>query len=190
MSYMFIGDSGTVVFDRTGTVTGEDAQYSGTVTKNPIERGGQINDHANIDPVKLNVSGIVANDGGRETLVAMQRNRDLISYRGVEAHDNLVMTSLAITRSVGNSGGYTFKASFQQVRISSAAFIPVTGPTMSQMDTGASAISKSNSKPSSQGMQTTTQTPYMDYTSQFYGPVSSGPGQPANPASAGFRREG
>jgi len=51
MSYMFIGDSGTVIFDRTGTVTGEDAQYSGSVTKNPIERGGQINDHANIDPV-------------------------------------------------------------------------------------------------------------------------------------------
>ena len=46
MAYILSGDSGTVIFQRTATVTGENAQMSSKVTSNPIEGGGQITDHA------------------------------------------------------------------------------------------------------------------------------------------------
>lgn len=188
MPYMFLGDSGTVVFDRTGTVTGEEIQYAASVTKNPIEGGGDINDHVVLDPPKLTVSGIVSSDAGRATLIAMRDNRDLITYRGVEAHDNLVITSLSISRTTGNLGGYTFKVALQRVTIATAAFVPVTGPTMSQMDADKpTTAKKSDGKTSSQGYASASATAYMDYVSQFYGPVSKGPSQPANPASAGYR---
>ena len=37
MSYILSGDSGTVVFDRTGTITNESPTMSSQVTSNPIE---------------------------------------------------------------------------------------------------------------------------------------------------------
>ena len=39
MSYILSGDSGTVVFDRTGTITNESPTMSSQVTSNPIESG-------------------------------------------------------------------------------------------------------------------------------------------------------
>ena len=44
MSYILSGDSGTVVFDRTGTITNESPTMSSQVTSNPIEGGGYIAD--------------------------------------------------------------------------------------------------------------------------------------------------
>lgn len=41
MSYILSGDSGTVVFDRTGTITNESPTMSSQVTSNPIEGGGK-----------------------------------------------------------------------------------------------------------------------------------------------------
>lgn len=53
MSYILSGDSGTVVFDRTGTITNESPTMSSQVTSNPIEGGGKITDHAVLDPIKF-----------------------------------------------------------------------------------------------------------------------------------------
>ena len=91
MSYILSGDSGTVVFDRTGTITNESPTMSSQVTSNPIEGGGKITDHAVLDPIKFSITGIVSTAAGYATLEAMWRNRDLLTYRGAEAFNNLLI---------------------------------------------------------------------------------------------------
>ena len=71
MSYILSGDSGTVVFDRTGTITNESPTMSSQVTSNPIEGGGKITDHAVLDPIKFSITGIVSTAAGYATLEAM-----------------------------------------------------------------------------------------------------------------------
>ena len=51
MSYILSGDSGTVVFDRTGTITNESPTMSSQVTSNPIEGGGKIYTQIKIDEI-------------------------------------------------------------------------------------------------------------------------------------------
>ena len=98
MSYILSGDSGTVVFDRTGTITNESPTMSSQVTSNPIEGGGKITDHAVLDPIKFSITGIVSTAAGYATLEAMWRNRDLLTYRGAEAFNNLLIINLKRTR--------------------------------------------------------------------------------------------
>ena len=137
MSYILSGDSGTVVFDRTGTITNESPTMSSQVTSNPIEGGGKITDHAVLDPIKFSITGIVSTVAGYATLEAMWRNRDLLTYRGAEAFNNLLITNLKRTRTPDNAAGFGFTVSFQQITITSAAFVDIQAPAMSQQDASA-----------------------------------------------------
>ena len=128
MSYILSGDSGTVVFDRTGTITNESPTMSSQVTSNPIEGGGKITDHAVLDPIKFSITGIVSTAAGYATLEAMWRNRDLLTYRGAEAFNNLLITNLKRTRTPDNAAGFGFTVSFQQITITSAAFVDIQAP--------------------------------------------------------------
>lgn len=186
MAYILSGDSGTVIFQRTATVTGENAQMSSKVTSNPIEDGGQITDHAVLDPIKFSISGTVSSSVQYATLEAMWRNRDLLSYRGAEAYDNLLITSLQRTRSGENLGGYGFSISFQQITVTSAAFVDIKAPTMSQQDNGATAAST----PRSQNGMATASSEYAAYVASFNGGNTNpavGQGR-TNPSYAGYDR--
>lgn len=194
MSYMLIGDSGTVIFTKTGTVTGEDATMSSKVTSNPIEGGSSITDHAVLDPIKFNISGIVTSSAQYATLEAMWRNRDLLTYRGAEAFDNLLITSLQRTRSTDNAEGFGFRASFQQITITSAAFVDIKAPTMSQQDsnTKKSAEAVKGTKATAQNGLVTTSSEYASYVASFNSTnvntsVASGR---TNPSYAGYNKAG
>ena len=120
MSYMLIGSTSTVVFEKTATVTDESPTMSSQVTSSPIEGGGKITDHAVLDPIKFTITGVVASPAEYAALEAMWRGRELLTYRGAEAFDNLLITSLKRTRSKDNLGGYGFTIAFQQITITSA----------------------------------------------------------------------
>lgn len=187
MSYMLMGDSGTVVFERTSTVTGESVKLSSKATSNPIEGGGNINDHAALDPIKFDINVIVTSESGYQTLESMWRNRDLLTYRGAESYDNLLILNLSRKRSVDNSDGYTLTISFQRMDIASAAFIPITGPTMSQQDAGAKTGQKSAKKKTENGLSVPSGD-YASYVNQFNGSNSNTSiTQPrTNPSYAGY----
>lgn len=194
MSYMLIGDSGTVVFERTGTVTEESPTMSSQVTSNPIEGGGQITDHAVLNAIKFNITGVVTSAGGYETLEAMWRNRDLLTYRGKEAFDNLLITSLKRTRSADNAEGYGFTVAFQQITVTSAAFVDVKAPTMSQQDAGApkSAAAAKSTKAAAQNGLVTTSSQYAAYVASF-SPASVNASVATgrtNPSYAGYNKGG
>ena len=51
MSYMLIGSTSTVVFEKTATVTDESPTMSSQVTSSPIEGGGKIYTQIKIDEI-------------------------------------------------------------------------------------------------------------------------------------------
>ena len=140
MSYMLIGSTSTVVFEKTATVTDESPTMSSQVTSSPIEGGGKITDHVVLDPIKFTITGVVASPAEYAALEAMWRGRELLTYRGAEACDNLLITSLKRTRSRDNLGGYGFTIAFQQITITSAVFVDLRAPTMSRQDSGAAQV--------------------------------------------------
>ena len=185
MSYLLIGDSGTVTFERIGTVTGENVSLSNSATKNPVEKGSPITDHATTEPTKLDVSGIATDNSARTTLESMLKNRDLLTYRGVEAYDNLLMTSLSIGHEAENAKGFSFRCSFLVMRIVSAEYVPTSGPSMSAMD--AEASDKRETKRESNNGQQTPTNEYFAYSQQFNSNPDVGNGR-ENPAYSGYGR--
>lgn len=194
MSYMLIGSSGIVVFEKTGTVTDESPTMTSQVTSSPIEGGGKITDHAVLDPIKFTISGTVTSEAEYAALETMWRSRDLLTYRGAEAFDNLLITSLKRTRSKDNLGGYSFTVAFQQITITSAAFVDIKAPTMSQQDSGAarSSTAAKSSKATTQNGLVTTSSEYAAYVASFSAAgvntdVAAGR---TNPSYAGYQKEG
>ena len=173
MSYILSGDSGTVVFDRTGTITNESPTMSSQVTSNPIEGGGKITDHAVLDPIKFSI--------------------DLLTYRGAEAFNNLLITNLKRTRTPDNAAGFGFTVSFQQITITSAAFVDIQAPAMSQQDASVpvAASAAKSAKPTTQNGLVTTGSDYAAYVASFNSKntnpsVATGR---TNPSYAGYNRE-
>lgn len=192
MSYILIGDSGTVTFQKTGTITGENAQMTSKVTSNPIEGGGAITDHAVLDPIKFTINGIVTSSAQYATLEAMWRNRDLLTYRGAEAFENLLITSLQRTRSADNAEGYGFTAAFQQITITSAAFVNLQAPSMSQQDAAApkASTAKAGTKSTAQNGLIMPSSEYASYVTKFNSDnvnTSVGTGR-TNPSYAGYNK--
>lgn len=153
MTYILIGDSGTVSFEDTGIVTGETVKLSSKVTDNPIEDGSSISDHVFIEPINLDLSGIVASESEYTLLDTMWKNRELLSYRGGEALDNLLITSLSRSRDSDNSDGYSFSISFRQITLSTSTPIALKNAKMSEQDKGkkTSAEAQSAVRPTAQG---------------------------------------
>lgn len=125
MSYILSGDSGTVVFNHAGTTTGGLPAMSSQTTSNSIEGGGRIVDHAVLGPIKFFIAGATSAAAGYVTPEAMWRNRDLLTCRGAEVFDNLLIINLKRTRTPDNATGFGFTASFQQITITSAAFVDI-----------------------------------------------------------------
>ena len=180
MSYMLIGSTGTVVFEKTATVTDESPTMSSQVTSSPIEGGGKITDHAVLDPIKFSINGSVTSPAEYTALEDMWRNRELLTYRGAEAFDNLLITSLKRTRNKDNLNGYTFTIAFQQITITTAAFVDLKAPTMSQQDASASRSSEA-----AKSSKSTTQNGLVTTSSEYAAYVAAGR---TNPSYAGYQK--
>lgn len=144
MAYTLTGrKSGTIRFEprSTGTIEKESESYSSSVTSNPVENGGEINDHVNNAAGSLNISGtIIGGDGAINALKAMRDKRELITYIGVTRMTNLVFTSLKFDRSYKNKDGAAFSATLKQVQTISADYVPIDAAvSMTSQDAGRSS---------------------------------------------------
>lgn len=144
MAYTLTGKkSGTVRFEQrsTGVIEKESESYSSSVTSNPIEDGGEINDHVNNAAGTLSISGtIIGGDGAISALKAMRAKRELITYIGVTRMSNLVFTSLKFDRSHKNKNGASFSATLRQVQTAASEFVPMDAAvSMTSQDDGRSS---------------------------------------------------
>ncbi len=143
MAYTLSSNKGTIRFIpfKTGIVEKESESYSSSVTSNPIERGGEINDHVNNAAGTLDISGtIIGGESAVNTLKAMRDSRAIMTYTGVTRMSNLVFTSLKFDRSYSNSKGATFSASFKQIQTTAAGYVSMNGnEPMTSQDAGKSS---------------------------------------------------
>ena len=191
MAYTITGRKcGTVRFEpkTVGNIQTEQVSMSSKVTSNPIESGGDINDHVIKDPMKFTISGVII--GGQQAQSTLQNMRE-------RRDSNLVITSLTFDASAKNAKGCSFKATFQQVNISSAEVVEVGAyPTMTQQDSGKSSSNPTQTKKtSSDGLKTTvsstiSSSAYAQYVSSYDSKPasSSGPASRATPSYNGTAR--
>lgn len=158
MAYVLEGrNGGTVRFEpyETGIVDSESESYSSSVTSNPVEEGADMNDHVNNAAGTLSISGvIIGGDTAVEALKEMRESRDILTYTGVTRMTNLVFTSLKFQRTYKNKEGASFSATLQQVKITSAEYVPMDSEKpMTSQDAGKSS-NQQLAKTSNAGMQT------------------------------------
>ena len=144
MAYTLTGERcGTVRFiaDRNGTINGETFTHSSKVTQNPIESGGNINDHVFRNPASLQLKGtVIGGQDAHDRLIAMWKRGDIVTYSGRVRVGNLVITNLSENYSPKNRNGFDFTATFQVVSFGSAEYAAFgTVPMMSQQDSGKAA---------------------------------------------------
>lgn len=210
MAYTIKGrKSGTVRFTPSdnGTVETESLSLSSKVTSNPVESGADINDHVINDMARFNVSGtIIGGDKAVAALKNMRDKRDILTYTGRSRAKNLVITSLSFDYNAQNKNGCTFKASFQEIQVTSSKRTEVgtyDPPPMSQQDAGAASAPAPGQAPaqapagqaartSSAGTQTTAPqqvsgSAYAAYVASYSGNSSSGPSTRSTSSYNGIR---
>lgn len=135
-----------------GVINKETVSRQSTITDNPIEGGGSINDHVFRSPLSFQLSGTVT-DGAAAiaTLQQMWMKGDVLTYTGRNQINNLVIQNLQSTHDATNRKGFTFTATLKQITIGSSEDSG-TASMMSDQDSAAASqtSSSSSSKASSQ----------------------------------------
>ena len=176
--YTLVGQKcGTVLLDprTTGVVNSEAVSRQSTITDNPVEGGGNIQDHVFCQPLTIQLQGTAIN--GADTIQS--------------------------THDPSNRNGFTFSATLKQITIGSSEDSG-TASTMSVQDSTAAASSPTPAKSSlpasqttktkSDGLKTTVSTTisssaYASYVNSYNSkPASSaGPTTRATPSNSGRR---
>ena len=188
MSYQIVGKKcGTVSFQsRAGTIKSESLTSSSKMTSNAIEGGSSIEDHVQLNPEQMQISGVVVKnaDQYQDALNRMWKARDLVSYYGRIKLIDCVITSLKTNMLPDNKNGFTFTATLQKANIVSGQYVEMGEvKLMSQQD------QKSTTKNSAQtsstkaaGLKTTTSknisnSSYAAYVNSYNSSSSSGASQ-------------
>lgn len=204
--YTLVGQKcGTVLLDplKTGVVNSEAVSRQSTITDNPVEGGGNIQDHVFCQPLTIQLQGTAIN--GADTIAAlsaMWKKGDILTYTGRNRISNLVIQNLQSTHDPSNRNGFTFSATLKQITIGSSEDSG-TATMMSVQDATAAASSPTtkSSLPASQttqtksdGLKTTVTTTisssaYAAYVNSYNSkPTSSaGPTTRATPSNSGRR---
>lgn len=200
--YTLVGAKcGTVRFEpfKNGVITKETVSRQSTITDNPVEGGGNVNDHVFRSPLSFQLIGTVT-DGAAAiaTLNRMWMKGDILTYTGRNRIGNLVIQNLQSTHDASNQKGFAFTATMKQITLGSSE-ASGTVEMMSEQDAAASAASPSSSAGSSQtakkradGLKTTasvtiSSSAYASYVNSYNSkaPSSAGPSGRATPTNTG-----
>ena len=177
-----------------GVINKETVSRQSTITDNPIEGGGSINDHVFRSPLSFQLSGTVT-DGAAAiaTLQQMWMKGDVLTYTGRNQINNLVIQNLQSTHDATNRKGFTFTATLKQITIGSSEDSG-TASMMSDQDSTSSKASSQTSKSSAAGLKTTvsetiSSSAYAAYVNTYNTKPasSSGPSSRSTPTNTGRR---
>ena len=188
-----------------GVINKETVSRQSTITDNPIEGGGSINDHVFRSPLSFQLSGTVT-DGAAAiaTLQQMWVKGDVLTYTGRNQINNLVIQNLQSTHDATNRKGFTFTATLKQITIGSSENSGTASmmsgqdsSAASQASSGSSSSSKASSqtsKSSAAGLKTTvsetiSSSAYAAYVNTYNTKPasSSGPSSRSTPTNTGRR---
>ena len=107
---------GDVIFSST---TGESPTMTSDITDKPIE-GGNISDHALLQPLAMNIKGIITGDDAQQNIEIIRnymKNYEVLRYVGVDIAQNVMITSFATERQTNIANGASFSISLKEVRL-------------------------------------------------------------------------
>ncbi len=107
---------GDVVFS---VASGEDASLTVDITDKPIE-GGNISDHAKVNPETLSIPGYMVGDDAQQRLEKLRdyaRNAEVLRFVGVESANNMMITAVKTGRATNIKDGASFTVDLKEVRI-------------------------------------------------------------------------
>ena len=107
----------------------EDHSYLARATQFPLENGSFVSDHVVVEPIRLNIRGIVSDtpinllsDFNRSIdnfnrLTRLFETKSIISViTGIRVYRNMVMTSLRVPRDVESGQSLTFEIDLQEMK--------------------------------------------------------------------------
>lgn len=186
---------GTVRFEPAlGTIVSEKVIRTSTVTDNPIESGSSVADHVFRQPRNIQLQGVVADgEAALDTLDAMWKKGDVLSYTGRTHLENLVIQNLQTNHDASNRNGFDFTATLKQITLGSSEDSG-TATTMAGQDGAKTSKSHKTAATKADGLKTTVSTTisssaYATYVNSYNSKPasSSGPTSRATPSSSGRR---
>jgi hypothetical protein len=101
----------------------ESINESNQVTEKPVEKGADISDHIRQDPVKIDLSAIVAGDDAEslfQQLEKMRNAQEVFDYYGeqrLEPYESMAIERVSLSRNPGIANGHEISISLKQVRV-------------------------------------------------------------------------
>ena len=160
-------------------VSSEQHQWEANVTSNPVEIGSTINDHVQLQPDKLDISGIISNstlegskgkfleklfdflDGETAVQKAFDQLRKLLEscqpvtvYTRYKTYNDMVLTSLSIPRTVENGDSIEFTASFTHIKRVSTLTVNAEDAGINPKSTSDESIGRKSQPQQNQGNTT------------------------------------
>ena len=100
----------------------ENWNYSNAVTDKPLEDGSTITDHAQSNPIKLSISGVITQSIGYPTedikkLQDYSLNNEVLTYIGTDTLANCIIESFDKKHTVDIANGIEFSLSLKEIRV-------------------------------------------------------------------------
>ena len=113
-----------------------------TLTKYPIEDGSPVSDHVVIQPVVLNLQGLIeAKEEGQNILTAyddlqaLQEAKELLTVvTGLKVYDNMIITNFVVNRTVQNGGSLPLQITLTEARVKQSQSITIPVDQLSRVD--------------------------------------------------------
>lgn len=108
---------GNVLFEVTET---EDMTFTNTITRNPIESGGNVAEHIENNPITIKIKGIVAGENAGQSyneLVYYWQNGIVLNYIGRSALYGAVIKSFKRNVDKDIANGFNFEITIEQVKL-------------------------------------------------------------------------
>lgn len=112
-------------------ITEESPRRETAITDKPVERGGNVADHAQPQPWRLNIVGRVTGPGAGDRFALLQqywRESRLLTYRGRNHAWNMVIESFPSEHDARVANGFRFSMSLKQIRITQAETVEIVAP--------------------------------------------------------------
>ncbi|SDI16150.1 hypothetical protein SAMN05192534_12373 [Alteribacillus persepolensis] len=98
----------------------ETRNYESEVTTHPVERGADVADHIQLNPLRYQITGEVTGSDAAEkhrALLKLRNARDITSYSGRANMSNCIVENYSTNVNVNYRNGFSFTLNIVQARV-------------------------------------------------------------------------
>ena len=119
---------GSVLLD---AVDPDNPNHTAVITSKPVEDGRDIADHMKLNPVELNITGVITGPDAWPRLArirAYQDNSELVTYTNRVIYSNMAITGINTEHAADIAGGLRFTITMKHARTARPVRVQVSLP--------------------------------------------------------------